>query len=58
MSPDARPMTRLELWLLLAGSGTLTFWYAKPQLFYALYSLYEIVRLVFPAVLPPLGSGA
>ncbi|MGH2621367.1 MAG: hypothetical protein ACRDHG_12475 [Anaerolineales bacterium] len=49
-------MTRLEFWLLLAGSGGLAIWYAKPQLFYALYSLYEMVGLIFPGVLPPLGS--
>ncbi len=56
MSPDDRPMTRLEFWLLLAGSGGLAIWYAKPQFFYALYTLYEMLRLVLPATLPPLGG--
>jgi hypothetical protein len=47
-------MTKPELVVLLAGSGILAMWYAKPQLFFALYSLYEMVRLVFPAALPSL----
>lgn len=58
MSADPKPMTRLEVWLLLAASAALAIWYAKPQFFYALYSLYEMVRLVFPAALPPLGGSS
>lgn len=56
MSSNASQMTKLELFVLFAGSAALAIWYAKPQFFYALYSLYEMVRLALPASLPPLGG--
>jgi hypothetical protein len=49
-------VSKPELVLLIALSLGLAAWYARPQLFYAAYSLYEFIRIVVP--LPPLGVGS
>jgi hypothetical protein len=50
--------SRLEFWAVLAACGLLTAWYAYPQILFSLYAPYEMLRLLFPGLLPDLASAA
>ncbi len=54
MSSDHSDMSRLEATVLMLAVGALLIWYAYPQLFFSLYPVYEIARLLLPGRLPPL----
>jgi hypothetical protein len=58
MSPGRSTLSKLECWGLLAGAAVLTAWYAYPQILFALYPPYELLRLLFPGWLPDLAAAA
>ena len=58
MSPARKVLSKLEIWGLLAASALLMAWYAYPQFIFSLYPLYELVRLVFPGLLPDVAPAA
>lgn len=57
MSSAERPMRWWELAVLTAVSLALFAWYATPQLFYVMYPLYELARLVVPSLVLGLAGG-
>lgn len=57
MSSAKRAASRLEYWAVLAVCLLLLAWYAYPQLLFAMYAPYEMLRLLFPT-LPDLASAA
>jgi hypothetical protein len=58
MSSARKTLSRLEFWGLLVASTLLMSWYAYPQILFALYSPYELLRLVLPGLLPDLALAA
>ena len=58
MSSARKALSRLEFWGLLAASALLMAWYAYPQLLFALYPPYELVRMLIPGWLPDLAPAA
>ena len=57
MLSNDKPTTKAEAYTLVAVSILLALWYATPQLFYSLYSLYEFARLLAPGLLTSVGAG-
>lgn len=45
-----------EAWLVLFGMILATLWYASNQLLYSLYFAYQIVRALFPGIVPDIGG--
>jgi hypothetical protein len=58
MSSAKKALSRMEFCGLLAASALLMAWYAYPQILFALYPPYELLRLVLPGLLPDLAPAA
>ena len=58
MSPARKALSKLEILGLLTASALLMAWYAYPQFIFSLYPLYELVRLLFPGLLPDVAPAA
>jgi len=58
MSPARKALSKLEVWGLLAAGALLMAWYAYPQFIFSLYPLYELVRLLFPGLVPDVAPAA
>ena len=58
MSSARKVISSLEFWGLLVASTLLISWYAYPQILFALYPPYELLRLLLPGLLPDLALAA
>lgn len=57
MSSNAKPLSLLEAIVVLSASIGLMLWYAMPQIFFSLYPVYELVRLIVLAIAPASAGG-
>ena len=45
----------VEVYVLLLGMIAMTIWYARPQIFYSFFFVYDIARTLFPDIVPDAG---
>ena len=45
----------VEAYFMLLGMLAMTIWYARPQIFYSLFVVYDIARTLFPDIVPDPG---
>jgi hypothetical protein len=56
MSSKSSNSLRAQAWVVLICMVLVTLWYASSQLLYSLYFAYQLARLLFPGIMPDVGS--